>query len=98
MTETSKEACCGLCDEGVGGDVCDGGGGGGGREESSRRGGEGERDNGGESVGASLPPTLNSPIVTTPLLGRGREGLWLPVSHPGTCTPPRLRKVANEAE
>ena len=97
MTETSKEACCGLCDEGGGGGWGRGEGGGW-REESRRRGGEGERDNGGESVGASLPPTLNSPIVTTPLLGRGREGLWLPVSHPGTCTQPRLRKVANEAE
>ena len=95
MTETSKEACCGVGDEGGGGGE---GKGGGGRGESRRRGGEGERDNGGESVGASLPPTLNSPIVTTPLLGRGREGLWLPVSHPGTCAPPRLREVANEAE
>ena len=95
MTETSKEACCGLGDGGGG--MCVRGRGGE-REESRRRGGEGERDNGGESVGASLPPTLNSPIVTTPLLGRGRERLWLPVSHHGTCTPSRLRKVANEAE
>ena len=54
------------------------GGGGGGRRA---------KDNRGVSVGASLSPRSIPPVAVTPLLGRGREGLWLPVSHPGTCKP-----------